>query len=260
MDDREFVERRVLVTGAGAGIGRAIASAFVREGAWVAAVDVIPERVSDLIASLGGGPGRAFGIVGDIRTGRAVDQIVSEATGALGRIEVLVNNAAIYPNCPVVEMDEEQWDAVIDTNLKGTFLMSRAIARRMLADRIEGHVINIASGAYQSARRGASHYCASKAGIVMLSKVLAQELAEHRIHVNVVSPGLIDVGRRGDVNTGYRETLIQSIPWGRPGQPAEIADAVLFLASRRAEYITGTVLDVNGGASAGRYFLPYSRG
>lgn len=94
----------------------------------------------------------------------------------------------------------------------------------------------------------------------MFSKVLAQELAEHRIHVNVVSPGLIDVGRRGDVSSGYRETLIKSIPWGRPGQPSEIADAVLFLASRRAEYITGSVLDVNGGSGAGRYFLPYSRG
>jgi 3-oxoacyl-[acyl-carrier protein] reductase len=260
MDEREFVGRRVLVTGAGSGIGRAIASAFVREGAWVAAVDVVAERVADVVASLGEGPGRAFGVVGDIRTSDAVERIVSETASALGRIDVLVNNAAIYPNCPVVEMDEEQWDAVIDTNLKGTFLMSRAVVRRMLAEGLHGHVINIASGAYQSARRGASHYCSSKAAVVMFSKVLAQEVAEHRIHVNVVSPGLIDVGRRGDVNTGYRETLTKSIPWGRPGQPSEIADGVLFLASRRAEYITGTVLDVNGGSSAGRFFLPYSRG
>ena len=260
MDGHEFAERRVLVTGAGAGIGRAIASAFVREGAWVAAVDVVEERVADVVASLGGGPGRAVGVVGDIRTSSAVERILSEATAALGPIEVLVNNAAIYPNCPVAEMDEEQWDAVIDTNLKGTFLMSRAVGRRMLAERIEGHIISVASGAYQSARRGASHYCASKAGVVMFSKVLAQELAAHRIHVNVVSPGLIDVGRRGDVNPAYREALVNSIPWGRPGQPSEIAEAVLFLASRRAEYVTGTVLDVNGGASAGRYFLPYSRG
>ena len=258
MDGREFVERRVLVTGAGAGIGRAITSAFVSEGAWVAAVDKVAERVSDVTAALSGGPGRVVGVVGDIRTSSAVERIVSEATGALGRIDVLVNNAAMYPNCPVVEMDEEQWDAVIDTNLKGTFLMSRAVARWMLAQRNEGHVISIASGAYRSARLGASHYCASKAGIVMFSKVLAQELAAHRIHVNVVSPGLIDAGPRGG-NPAYRETLVKSIPWGRPGQPSEIADAVLFLASRRAEYITGTVIDVDGGSSAGRFFLPYSR-
>ena len=255
-----FAGRRVLVTGAGAGIGRGIASAFVREGAWVAVVDCIADRVTTVVADLRDGPGRAFGVVGDVRTAHAVERIVEEAAGHLGRVEVLVNNAAIYPNCPVIEMPEEQWDAVIGTNLKGTFLMSRAIARRMVAERVAGHIVTLASGAYQSARRGASHYCASKAAIVMFSKVLAQELAEHRIHVNVVSPGLIDVGRRGDVNPAYRETLIKSIPWGRMGQPAEIAEAVLFLSSPHAEYITGTVLEVNGGSSAGRFFLPYSRG
>jgi len=120
--------------------------------------------------------------------------------------------------------------------------------------------VNIASGAYKSARRGASHYCASKAAVVMFSKVLAQELAAHRIHVNVVSPGLIDVGRRSDVNARYREALMTTIPWDRIGRPADIADAVLFLSSGAADYITGAVLDVDGGSSAGRFFLPYSRG
>ncbi len=259
MNDQEFAGRRVLVTGAGAGIGRGIATAFAHAGASVAVVDVASDRVKTVAAELADGPGRAFGVAGDVRTAASVDRIVEEAVHHLGRVDVLVNNAAIYPNCPVTEMPEEQWDAVIDTNLKGTFLMSRAIARRMVADGVEGHIVNIASGAYQSARRGASHYCASKAAIVMFSKVLAQELAERRIHVNVVSPGLIDVGRRGDVNTGYRDALIKTIPWGRMGVPAEIAEAVLFLSSRRAEYITGAVLDVNGGSSAGRFFLPYSR-
>jgi NAD(P)-dependent dehydrogenase (short-subunit alcohol dehydrogenase family) len=255
-----FAGRRVLVTGAAAGIGRAIAAAFVRAGAAVAAVDIEGDRMARVVDELCDGPGRAVAVAGDVRTAGSVDRIVAASAAALGDIDILVNNAAVYPNCPVVEMPEEQWDLVLDTNLKGTFLMSRAVARRMIAAGIRGHIVNIASGAYRSARRGAAHYCASKAAVVMLSKVLAQELAEHRIHVNVVSPGLVDVGRRSDVNPEYRETLIRSIPWGRPGTPAEIADAVLFLSSPAAEYITGAVLDVSGGSSAGRFFLPYSRG
>jgi 3-oxoacyl-[acyl-carrier protein] reductase len=253
----EFTGRRVLVTGGGSGIGRGIAAAFVREGAHVAVVDIDPERVAQTVDSLADGPGRAAGVPGDVRD---AERVVEEAARAVGPIEVLVNDAAVYPNCPVIEMPDDQWDQVIGVNLTGTFRMSRAVARRMVAAKIQGHIVNIASGAYKSARRGASHYCASKAGIVMFTKVLAQELAEHRIHVNVVSPGLVDVGRRGDVNPGYRLTLMTNIPWGRMGLPEDIAAAVLFMSSRTADYVTGTVIDVDGGSSAGRYFLPYSRG
>jgi len=253
----EFADRRVLVTGAGSGIGRGIAAAFVHEGAHVAVVDVDSDRVARTVDALSGGPGRAVGIAGDIRD---AERVVDESAGRIGAIEVLVNDAAVYPNCPVIEMPDGQWEEVIEVNLTGTFRMSRAVARRMVAAKIQGHIINIASGAYKSARKGASHYCASKAGIVMLSRVLAQELAEHRIHVNVVSPGLVDVGRRGDVNPAYRQTLMTNVPWGRMGSPEDIAAAVLFLSSRGADYVTGTVIDVDGGSSTGRFFLPYSRG
>lgn len=253
----EFAGRRVLVTGAGSGIGRGIAAAFVREGAHVAVVDIDPERVAQTVDSLTGGPGRAAGVPGDVRD---AERVVAEAARAVGPIEVLVNDAAVYPNCPVIELPDDQWDQVIGVNLTGTFRMSREVARRMVAEKIQGHIVNIASGAYKSARRGASAYCASKAGIVMFTKVLAQELAEHRIHVNVVSPGLVDVGRRSDVNLEYRKTLMTNIPWGRMGLPEDIAAAVLFMSSRTADYVTGTVIDVDGGSSAGRHFLPYSRG
>ncbi|HEV2439059.1 MAG TPA: SDR family NAD(P)-dependent oxidoreductase [bacterium] len=253
----EFAGRRVLVTGAGSGIGRGIAAAFVREGAHVAVMDIDPERVAQTVDSLAAGLGRATGVPGDVRD---AERVVEEATRQIGPVDVLVNDAAVYPNCPVIEMPDEQWDEVIGVNLTGTFRMSRAVARRMVAGKIQGHIVNIASGAYKSARRGASHYCASKAGIVMLSKVLAQELAEHRIHVNVVSPGLVDVGRRSDVNSTYRQTLMTNVPWGRMGLPADIAAAVLFVSSRTSDYVTGTVIDVDGGSSAGRFFLPYSRG
>lgn len=253
----ELTGRRVLVTGGGNGIGRGITEAFVREGAHVAVVDIDPERVARTVDSLAGGPGRAAGVPGDVRD---AERVVAEAVRQVGPIEVLVNDAAVYPNCPVIEMPDEQWDEVIGVNLTGTFRMSREVARRMAAGKIEGHIVNIASGAYKSARRGASAYCASKAAIVMFSKVLAQELAEHRIHVNVVSPGLVDVGRRRDVNPNYRQTLMTNIPWGRMGLPEDIAAAVLFLSSHGADYVTGTVIDVDGGSSAGRFFLPYSRG
>lgn len=253
----EFTNRRVLVTGGGNGIGRGIAEAFVREGAHVAVVDIDPERVARTVDGLAGGPGRVAGVPGDVRD---AERVVAEAARHVGPIEVLVNDAAVYPNCPVIEMPDEQWDDVIGVNLTGTFRMSREVARRMVAGKIQGHIVNIASGAYKSARRGASAYCASKAAIVMFSKVLAQELAEHHIHVNVVSPGLVDVGRRTDVNLNYRQTLMTNIPWGRMGLPADIAGAVLFMSSRAADYITGTVIDVDGGSSAGRFFLPYSRG
>jgi 3-oxoacyl-[acyl-carrier protein] reductase len=260
MAQDEFSGRRIVVTGAGAGIGRGIVTAFVRRGAAVAAVDIDGARVEETVAALSSEHGRASAVAGDVRTSGSVDYIVEEALRLLGGIDVLVNNAAIYPNCPVVDMRDDQWDAVMDTNLRGTFLMCRAVARHMINAGLRGHIINISSGAYKSARRGASHYCASKAAIVMFSKVLAQELAERGIHVNVVSPGLIDVGRRADVNPEYKDLLMTTIPWGRMGQPAEVADAVLFLAARASEYITGAVIDVDGGSGAGRFFLPYSKG
>lgn len=256
----EFADRCVVVTGGASGIGFAIARAFAQEGAWVVIADVQPQRIDSAVQALQGAPGRVFGVSGDIRKADEVETIVKASLEHLRRIHILVNNAGIYPNCPVLEMPEDEWDAVLDTNLKGTFLMSQAVARHMVTHGIPGHIVSIASGASHSARRGAAHYCASKAGVVMLAKVLAQELAEHRIHVNVVSPGLIDVGSRPDVSPAYRATLLTTIPWGRMGQPDEVASAVLFLCSRRAEYITGAVVEVDGGSRAGRYFLPYSRG
>lgn len=174
-------------------------------------------------------------------------------------IDVAVNNAAVHPNTAVIDMEDSEWDSVIDTNLKGAFLFMRAAARQMIGQQRGGKLCLIASGAYKSARRGASHYCASKAGLVMLANTLALELAEHRVNVNVVSPGFIDVGLRPGVSVPYRERIKQDIPWGRFGEPPEIARAVAFLCSADAEFVTGSVLDVDGGSSAGRFHLPYSK-
>ena len=253
-----FGDRGVVVTGAGTGIGRAIAGAFVREGARVVVVDMHSGAAGRTVDGLAAGPGHAYAVDGDVRTSGGVDQIVAAALRHVPRIEVLVNNAGVYPNSPLIHMAEEQWDTVIDTNLKGTFLMCQAVARHMVDLRIAGHIVNIASLAHKSARRGASHYCASKAGVVMFSKVIAQELAEHNIHVNVVSPGAVDVGR--GIKPASMEKMVNAIPWGRLGKPEEIAEAVLLMASSGAAYVTGAVLDVDGGYGTGRFFMPYSGG
>jgi 3-oxoacyl-[acyl-carrier protein] reductase len=149
---------------------------------------------------------------------------------------------------------------VIETNLRGVFLTCQAAARRMVAAKRPGKIITISSGAHNSGRKGAAHYCASKAGVVMFTKVLAMELGPHHINVNGIAPGTITVDHDGSqVSHELVATLVGNIPWGRAGTPADVAHAALFLASPEADFITGEVLSVDGGAGTGRTYLPYSR-
>lgn len=252
------MSRSVLVTGAADGIGRAIATHFARGGDRVALLDYGADRLEKTTAELRAAGGEVLPVTVDVRDARAVDAAVQRAVDAHEGLDVVVNNAAVYPNTPVLDMDEEQWDRVLDTNLKGAFLILRAAARVMVRQGRGGKMCAIASGAYRSARRGAAHYCASKAGLVLLAQTLALELAEHHINVNVVSPGFIDVGLRPGVSIPYRETIKRDIPWGRFGQTTEIASAVAFLCSPDAEFVTGSVLTVDGGSGAGRFHLPLS--
>jgi NAD(P)-dependent dehydrogenase (short-subunit alcohol dehydrogenase family) len=252
----DFKDHVVLVTGAGAGIGQAIAQAFHQAGARVAVGDVREASLKRTAAALGGG---VFAQVVDVRDQASVADFTTQAEKALGPITVAVANAGIYPNSPVLEMTVEEWDRVMETNVRGVFLTCQAVARRMTATRTAGKIITISSGAYNSGRVGASHYCASKAAVVMFTRVLALELAAQHINVNCIAPGLITVNSEASpVSPEYVAALTRQIPWGRAGQPAEIAHAALFLASPYAEYMTGEVLAVNGGTSAGRAFLPLS--
>lgn len=255
-----FDGKGVLVTGAAAGIGEGIARAFLAAGATVLLTDFRADALDRTVESLAHDHGaRAIGIVGDTRSARDVERACATLIDRHGRIDVAVMNAGIYPNTLVVDMDEEEWDRVLDTNAKGPFLVAREAARRMIAQGDGGKLITISSGAWQSARRGAAHYSASKAAVVMLTKVLALELAGRRINVNCIAPGLVEVHSEvSPLTTDYTSALTASIPWGRAGQPADIAAAALFLASEGADFITGAVLSVDGGSSAGRSFLPLS--
>jgi 3-oxoacyl-[acyl-carrier protein] reductase len=252
----DFKAHVVLVTGAGAGIGQAIVQAFHAAGARVAVGDLREAALTRTASGLGAG---AFAQVVDVRDAASVARFVEGAEKALGPITVAVANAGIYPNTPVLDMTVEEWDRVMETNVRGVFLTCQAVARRMAAAGTPGKIITISSGAYNSGRVGASHYCASKAAVVMFTKVLALELAGQHINVNCIAPGLITVNSEASpVSAEYVAALTKQIPWGRAGIPADIANAALFLASPYAEYMTGEVLAVNGGTSAGRAFLPLS--
>jgi 3-oxoacyl-[acyl-carrier protein] reductase len=258
--------RSVLVTGAADGIGFAIASRFASAGDRVALLDVDAATLEQAVERLRGEGRDVLGQRVDVRDGASVQRAVDEAVRRFGRLDVAVSNAGIYPNRPVVELDEEEWDGVLDTNLKGTFLLTRAAARQMLAQGgpypwsgSRGKIVTMASGAARSARIGAAHYCASKAGVVLFSQALALELAEHQINVNVIAPGFVDVGERPGVSADYRDTITKAIPWGRAGRPDDIARAVFFVCSEDAEHMTGAVVPIDGGSSAGRSFLPRSQ-
>ena len=257
MSGFDFSNAMVVVTGAAAGIGLGIAQAFHAAGARVALGDLRKDAVERAAAGLGGE--RAFADVVDVRDEKSVQAFFAAAERALGPVTIAVANAGIVPNCPVLDMSVEEWDRVMETNLRGVFLTCRAAARSMKAGERPGKIITISSGAYASGRLGASHYCASKAGIVMFTKVLAMELAEQRINVNSIAPGYIDT--RSDSApaapvSAFQDAMMKNIPWGRFGTPEDVAQAALFLASPAADYVTGEVLAVNGGAFAGRAYLP----
>lgn len=256
----------IFITGASRGIGKAIALRAAADGACIAVAAKTTEphpRLDGTIYTaceeIEAAGGKALPCVVDVRDEAQVDGFFDQVGERFGAPTVAIANAGIYPNTPVVEMPVEEWDRVMETNARGAFLTGRAAARAMIAAGNGGNIITISSGAYRSGRVGAAHYCASKAAVVMLTQVMALELAPHRIRVNCIAPGLIEVeGEVSPISEEYKTTLANSIPWGRIGQPEDIANAALFLSSPEADFITGEVLSVNGGSSAGRAFLPPS--
>jgi NAD(P)-dependent dehydrogenase (short-subunit alcohol dehydrogenase family) len=254
--------RNVLVTGGAGRIGAAITRAFAALGDRVIVSDRNEVGLAATLATVEQGKDAVTTLSADLTDEQAIEALVASAIETLGQIDILVNCAGIFPNSPVVEMDTAEWDMVFNVNLRAPFILSRAVARQMLAKGVHGAIVNISSGAGTSARTGGSHYCGSKAALEMLTKVMAIELGPQGIRVNAVAPGLImDEVLQPPVPEGtspYVAALLNGIPLRRTGRPEDIADAVVFLCSEQAAWSTGEVVGVHGGSQAGRTHLPPS--
>ncbi len=255
MDGKRFQDKVAVVTGAASGIGRAIITAFVREGARGVIADIDQEWADQMADRLRAEGGQVLALKCDITQGVQVQSMVEKVLKEYGALDILVNNAGVGVHKEVVDLTEDDWDYQVDVQLKGAFLCSRAAARQMIRQGRGGRIINIGSGAATNARVQAGPHCASKAGVLMLTKVMAQELGKHQITVNCVSPGLTDISttsRHGGATPEYVANHLTMIPLGRLARPEEIAHAVLFMASDQAAFITGQHLAVDGGYGAGK--------
>lgn len=235
-----------IVTGASRGIGRSIAFALANQGANIVAVDIDLATTEATVAELKATGVDAVAVQGNVTVAEDVEKMVAAAMDKFGKIDILVNNAGITRDALLVRMKDEDWDAVLSVNLKGAFLCTRATAKIMSKQRY-GRIINIASIVGQMGNAGQANYCASKAGLIGLTKSNARELARRNVTVNAIAPGFIATEMTDKLPENERQKLTSQIPMERLGSPDDIANAVLFLAAEGSAYITGQVLAVNGG-------------
>jgi 3-oxoacyl-[acyl-carrier protein] reductase len=243
---KRFEGRVSIVTGASQGIGETIARDLAAEGARVVCVDVQKDKLESVAASIGEAGGLAEARVVDVGDTAAVDAAVAAVAAAHGRIDHLVNNAGITRDTLLMRMKEEDWDLVLKVNLKGTFNFSRAVLRTMIAARY-GRIVNIASIAGQMGNPGQANYAASKAGVIAFAKSLAREVGSRGITVNAVAPGFIATAMTDVLSEEVKKAYFEVIPLKKFGLPKDVANAVKFLLSDDAAYITGQVVSVNGG-------------
>jgi NAD(P)-dependent dehydrogenase (short-subunit alcohol dehydrogenase family) len=243
----------VLVTGAQQGIGAAMAREFAAAGADVAINWLDDEGAAQHVADqVRAGGRRAILVRADVRQLEQVKAMVSEAKQGLGSIDVLVNNAAVFPRVPFLEMTEDDWDQVLDVNLKGSCFCAQYVAKAMVSNGRQGSIINIASGAALRGSPRGVHYVASKGGVLSLTRAMALELAPYRIRVNAIAPGLTDTAQpRYGSSEAEIAKMARAVPLGRMAQPDDIARAAVFLASENAGFVTGQTLHVNGGSYLG---------
>jgi len=238
-------DKKAAVTGAARGIGRAIALKLAREGADVIVADINLEGVQKVAEEIKNMGRKAVGLKVDVSIKEEAEKIINTAKGELGRLDILVNNAGINRDAMLHKMSDEDWEKVLAVDLTGVFFCTRAAAK-LMRDQGYGRIINISSASWMG-NIGQANYSAAKAGVVGFSKTAARELARKGITVNVICPGFIDTEMTRAVPDKVRAKIMEKIPMGEVGKPEDVANAVVFLASDEARYITGAIIDVGGG-------------
>ena len=238
--------KKALVTGAAQGIGKTIALLFAGEGADVAISDINLDAAKETAKEVEALGRKSVAIAGNVADSARCDEMVAKTVEGLGGLDILVNNAGITRDTLILRMKEEDWDAVISVNLKGTFNCTKAAVKHMSKQR-SGKIVNIASIVGLMGNVGQANYSASKAGVIGLTKTTAREFAARGINVNAVAPGFIATAMTDAIPEKARNELIGQIPMGRLGTPDDVAEAVLFLSSAASDYVTGHVISVNGG-------------
>jgi 3-oxoacyl-[acyl-carrier protein] reductase len=241
-----LADKIAVVTGAGRGIGRAVALSYAKMGADVVCVSRTEENSAKVAAEVEELDRRAWAVAVDVSDTAAVDAAAKGILESTGRVDILVNNAGVTRDNLLMRMSEEEWDTVIDTNLKGAFNFTKALTRPFIKQR-SGRIINIASVIGLIGNAGQSNYAASKAALIGFTKSVAKELATRGITVNAIAPGFIETDMTAALGDKVREGILGNVPLGRFGSPDDIAHAAVFLAMEPSGYITGQVLTVDGG-------------
>ena len=243
---KQLENQIAVITGAGRGIGRAIALKFADQGADIAAVDLKTDFVQETVEEVRKLGRKAWAVAANVSEAASVEAAVEQILKEAGRVDILVNNAGITKDGLVMRMSEADWDAVLDINLKGTFLFTKAFSRTLLKQK-SGRIVNIASVIGLIGNAGQCNYAASKAGVIGLTKSCAREFASRGITVNAIAPGFIQTAMTDKLSQEQKDAIIKQIPLASLGQPEDVAEVVLFFASPAARYVTGQVLAVDGG-------------